>query len=187
MSVGILSCPIILFICAGVSDSWRIFFILSAVIVTIYSVLQLSLEVIIFHTRCREIYRGGFNLYLQDWKFVLDFTLFFLSPIFMITAVSNECFCPTSSHWQLGTCVVFLAWIDLLTFLYKFPKLSVYLLMMERIVKNFVTVMVLAVLVFVGFGFAFYMTFYEPIDVSKILHYCMHFNLLTHHATYSHT
>ena len=92
----------------------------------------------------------------------------------MIIAVSNECFCPTSPHWQLGTCVVFLAWIDLLTFLYKFPKLGVYLVMMERIVKKFVRVMVLAVLVFLGFGFAFYMTFYEPIPVSihnTALHY----------------
>ena len=143
-------------------------------IITTLSLAQLILEVILFYSRGREIYRGGFKLYFQDWKFVMEFPPFILSPIFMIIAVLNECFCPTSPHWQLGTCVVFLAWIDLLTFLYKFPKLGMYLVMMERIVKKFVRVMVLAVLVFLGFGFAFYMTFYEPIPVSihnTALHY----------------
>ena len=143
------------------------------VIIPILSLAQLILEAILFYTRCKEICRGQFKLYFQDWKFVLEFPLFILSPLFVIIAVSNECFCPTSSHWQLGTCVVFLAWMNLLTFLYKFPTLGVYLLMMEHIVTQFFRVMILAVLVFLSFGFALYMTFYEPIPVSTILHYCI--------------
>ena len=165
-----------IFFYAGASDSHHNFFLFSAVIITILSLAQLILVATLFYSRCREIYHGGFKLYFRDWKFVMEFPLFILSLIFTIIAVSNECFCPTPSHWQLGTCVIFLAWIDLLTYLYKFPKLGVYLVMMEQIVKKFVRVMILAALVFLGFGFAFYMTFYEPIPVSKTLHNCMQFH-----------
>ena len=82
------------------------------------------------------------------------------SIIFVV--VTKQCVCPAIRQWQLGTVVTFFAWIDLLTFLYKFPKFGVYLLMMEHIVKKCVRVIVIAFLFSLAFGFAFYMTFYDP-------------------------
>jgi len=98
--------------------------------------------------------------YFKDWTNLLELPLFTASIIFVV--VTKQCVCPAIWQWQLGTVVIFFAWIDLLTFLYKFPKFGVYLLMMKHIVKKFIRVIVIAFLFSLAFGFAFYMTFHDP-------------------------
>ena len=98
--------------------------------------------------------------YFMDWTNWLELPLFVASMIFVV--VTDKCLCPEVWNWQLGTIVMFLAWIDLLTFLYKFPKFGVYMLMIQHIVFKFIRVLAIAALFSVAFGFAFYMTFYDP-------------------------
>ena len=98
--------------------------------------------------------------YFTDWTNWLELPLFIASMVFVV--VTDKCLCPEVWNWQLGTIVMFLAWIDLLTFLYKFPKFGVYMLMIQHIVFKFIRVLAIAALFTVAFGFAFYMTFYDP-------------------------
>ena len=159
---------------------------MAAAVASILAVTRLLLEIIQFisvyeKTDGKEKKRWvEFNWnYFTDWTNWVEVPLFLLTPIFVV--VTKKCVCPEKWQWQLGTLVVFLAWINLLTFLYKLPAFGLYLLMMEQIVKKFVRVMIIAFLFSLAFGFAFYMTFYEPsILVSGLRASTTNFQLYIH-------
>ena len=156
---------------SGISVHQRNFLVLTAVITFVLSLVRLVMELIQFIScyEKKETRRRGRRSklspkinwkYFRDWSNWLEVPLFTLSPIFVV--VPNMCLCPSPWQWQLGVVVVFLAWINLLTFLYKLPAFGLYLLMMEQIIRKFLRVMIIAFLFSLAFGFAFYMAFYEP-------------------------
>ena len=98
--------------------------------------------------------------YFLDWTNYLEIILYVFSIAFV--AVFSECACPTNGQWQIGTVAVFFAWIDLLLFLYKLPKIGIYVGMMWQIALRFLKVVFMAILLSLAFTFAFYMAFYEP-------------------------
>lgn len=156
---------------SGISVHRRNFLILTAVMTFTLSMVRLGMELLQFIScyEKKETRRRGHSSklspkinwkYFQDWSNWLEVPLFTLSPIFVV--VPNTCLCPSPWQWQLGAVVLFLAWINLLTFLYKLPAFGLYLLMMEQIIRKFLRVMIIAFLFSLAFGFAFYMAFYEP-------------------------
>ena len=75
-------------------------------------IAQTSLEIF-------KVYTNGL-WYLKDWTNYLDILLYISSIIFICSATRN-CACPTKWQWQISCFAVFLAWIDLLTFLRMGP------------------------------------------------------------------
>lgn len=130
---------------------------------------RLIIEVfqLIHWTQSRHPNPCGFNYklyvnwaYWLDWTNYIEIVLYSFSIGFVI--VFDDCYCPTSAQWQIGTVTVFFAWIDLLMFLYKLPKIGIYVGMMLQITQRFLNVVIIAVLLSLAFGFAFYMAFFEP-------------------------
>ena len=74
--------------------------------------VQILLEIFQFYTN------GCW--YFKDWTNYLDAVLY-ISCIIFITSATRNCACPTKWQWQIGCVAVFLAWIDLLTFLRMGP------------------------------------------------------------------
>ncbi len=121
-------------------------------------------------------------LKLIDWKYFkresnyLEVTMYVLSLVFA-GVLHRECFCPSRGQWQAGIIAVFFAWIDLILFLNKSPTFGVYIEMFRKIIVKFLAVSIIAVLLVIAFGLAFYMAFYEPdLPVSccwtQLLYYC---------------
>ena len=92
---------------------------------------------------------------------LMEIPLYTLSLIF-VSVIHRECLCPSRVQWQLGTIAVFLAWIDLLLFMNKWPNLGIYIGMLWKIIKNFLKVSIIVLFLIISFGLAFYMAFYEP-------------------------
>ena len=155
--------------CIGISGTRRNFLYLAAVVTILLALARLIIEVfqLVHWTQsknpncCGKRYKLYINWeYWLDWTNYLEIILYVFSISFVI--VFDRCFCPTDNQWQIGTVAVFFAWIDLLLFLYKLPKIGIYVGMMLQITRRFLNVVIMAILLGLAFGFAFYMAFYEP-------------------------
>ena len=108
--------------------------------------------------------------YFRKLSNCVEVPLYFLSFVF-VGVLHRQCQCPSRGQWQAGIVAVFLAWIDLLLFLNKWPILGVYIGMLQKIISRFLTVAIIAILLLLAFGLAFYMAFFEPgLPVSFISH-----------------
>jgi len=99
--------------------------------------------------------------YLLDWTNWIELVLFAFTIMF-IFVFATPCLCPQNWQWQLGILAVFLAWINLVLFVQKFPVVGIYIVMFLKICKTFLWTVVLTTLLIISFGLAFYMAFYEP-------------------------
>jgi len=99
--------------------------------------------------------------YLLDWTNWIELVLFAFTIMF-IFVFPTPCLCPQNWQWELGIMAVFLAWIDLVLFVQKFPVFGIYIVMFLKICKTFLWTVVLTTLLIISFGLAFYMAFYEP-------------------------
>lgn len=107
--------------------------------------------------------------YLLEFSNWMEITLF-VSSIVFACVFSSPCFCPKSWQWQIGTVAVFLAWIDLMLFLDKFPWIGIYVLMFVQVVSTFVKTLFVSCLLVIAFALTLYMNFYEPsIKVNEIM------------------
>ena len=115
----------------------------------------------------KKIEEKGKGVWIIKWKYFtsptnyVEIPLYTLSLIF-VNVIHRECLCPSRGQWQIGTIAVFLAWVDLLLFMNKWPDLGIYISMLWRIIVNFLKVSIIALFLIIAFGFAFYMAFYEP-------------------------
>ena len=108
--------------------------------------------------------------YFRRLSNYVEIPLYVLSFVF-VGVLHRQCLCPSRGQWQAGIVAVFLAWINLLLFLNKWPILGVYIGMLEKIILRFLTVAIIAILLLLAFGLAFYMAFFEPgLPVSFISH-----------------
>ena len=112
--------------------------------------------------KLRQIYTHCINWdYFRRISNYLEVPLFILSFAF-VGVLHHKCLCPHRGQWQAGIIAVFFAWMDLLLFLNKWPNLGVYIGMLQKIIIKFLAVAIIAILLLLAFGFAFYMAFYEP-------------------------
>lgn len=70
---------------------------------------------------------------------------------------------------SIGCCAIFLAWIDLLLFLQKFPSLGIYVVMFTDVLKTFLRFSITFILFLVAFGLGFYTLLYDGNTVSSVL------------------
>lgn len=111
--------------------------------------------------------------YFVDPSNYLEIPLHCLSIAFALVYM-NHCFCASVLQWQVGTVAVFLAWMDLILYLNKWPLLGVYIEMLWKIARRFFTVLFIAILLLFAFSLAFYLTFYDPhtsVSTSVLVHY----------------
>lgn len=157
------------------------FLISAAVIVILCSIVRLFLELVeLSHLKGlrQRIKRGWGMIYTAiDWEYFkspsnyMEIPLFILSIIF-VTVFHHGCLCPSRRQWQAGFIALFLAWIDLVLYLDKLPLFGIYIQMLLKIIRNFLKVLVMAVLLLLAFDFAFYMAFYEPALPVSQMSYC---------------
>ena len=89
--------------------------------------------------------------------------------IVFVSVFYSPCACPQNWQWQLGVVVVFLAWINFIIFLSRFPLIGVYVIMFFNFLWTLLKVSVLAFFVLIAFGLVFYMEFYEPGNMVSVV------------------
>ena len=109
--------------------------------------------------------------YLMDWTNWLELVLY-SSTVLFVFVFGAPCLCPQNWQWQFGILAVFLAWINLVLFIQKFPLIGIYIVMFLKIVYTFLWTVVLSLLLLTAFGLAFYMAFYEPVYKVSMIFRC---------------
>ena len=99
--------------------------------------------------------------------------LFIVTIIFVLSGLQSGCLCPESWRWQLGALALFIAWLDMVLFLKKFPLTGIYVVMFVDIFYTFMRMILLSILFVVAFGLAFYMLFFRPVRVCIACSYVM--------------
>jgi len=133
----------------------------AAVITILTALLQLAVEILKWLKHPLD--------YMLDWVNWLGIPLYLLSILFTVTsvAIANPCLCIYSWQWQIGVVAVFLGWIELIAFLWKWPVTGVYVLMFVNIIESFLKISFLALLLVIAFAFAFYMLLFEPDEMVR--------------------
>ena len=142
----------------------------SAIIVIVSAVVRLFIETIQF---VRKRLR-----YFLDWENWMELCLFIATIIFVSSGLQSGCLCPESWQWQLGALALFIAWLDMVLFLKKFPLTGIYVVMFVDIFYTFMRMILLSILFVVAFGLAFYMLFFRPVRVCiacSYIHYVTSF------------
>ena len=127
----------------------------AAIIVIVFSVIRIFIESIQI---CRKRLR-----YFLDWENWMELSLFVASVIFVSSGLQSGCLCPESWQWQLGSLALFIAWLDMVLFLKKFPLTGIYVVMFVDIFYTFMRMILLSILFVISFGIAFYMLFFRPV------------------------
>ena len=128
--------------------------VVCAVFVVLFAIIKLLFEVFqILKLRLK---------YFLDWVNYIEIILFIGSIIFAFIFTETVCYCPTAFQWQIGALCVFLAWIDLIILMTKFPITGIYVVMFMNIFYIFLKMAFLAVLLILSFAFSFYMLFHDP-------------------------
>ena len=103
----------------------------------------------------------------------MELCLFVATIIFVSSGLQSGCLCPESWQWQLGALALFIAWLDLVLFLKKFPLTGIYVVMFVDIFYTFMRMILLSILFVVSFGVAFYMLFFRPVSAYQYLSFIM--------------
>ncbi|XP_071505517.1 LOW QUALITY PROTEIN: transient receptor potential cation channel subfamily A member 1 homolog [Diadema antillarum] len=100
-----------------------------------------------------------------NFENLLEWCVYGLSILF-VAPISNEFYSYHNDagqimvrlewQWQCGAAAVFLAWINLILFIRKFPQLGIYVVMFTDILRTFANFVVLFILFIVAFALAFY-------------------------------
>ena len=101
--------------------------------------------------------------YLKSFVNFIEVSLFIFTIMF-VSVRSNQCYCTSSWQWQFGVIAVFLSWIALIISIIRLPVVGIYVFMFVEIFKNFIKVVILALLLISAFAVPFYMVFYDPQD-----------------------
>ena len=165
---------IIVVIIIELNSAERIAIPVCAVIVIIFAIIKLIFEFF-------QLVKLGFKYFL-DWINYIEIILFVGSIVFALIFFV-DCFCPHPVQWQIGALCVFLAWIDLVIVMRKFPITGIYVVMFMNIFYIFLKMAFLAALLILSFAFSFYMLFHDPRNdvlniVSKIDMYMYSYLLL---------
>ena len=147
-----------LFLCTDFSHTDRHFLSIATIILVVMSCINLTLEGLqIFNRKLK---------YFYEWQNYVEISLSSLTISFvLITRFNNHsCFCPNASQWQLGSVVIFLAWIDLILLMNSVPFVAISINMLISITKSFLRLAFLPMLLIVSFGIPFFLLFHQPVS-----------------------
>ena len=92
-----------------------------------------------------------YKFYLTSaFQFVTKFDCLIQSS-YLLTGI-----CFQDWQWYFGTIAVFMAWIELILFIQKFPELGIYVVMFKYILYTFFKFALVFLLFIVAFGMGFY-------------------------------
>ena len=73
--------------------------------------------------------------------------------------------CDTDSYFiNIGAVAIFLAWIDLLLFIQKFPSLGIYVVMFTHVTQSFLKFSITFLLFTMAFGLSFFFLFSDKVN-----------------------
>ena len=119
---------------------------------------------------CLNLFLEGLQIfnrklkYLMDWKNYVEISLSSLTISFVLSMRFNDCYCPSASEWQLGSVVIFLAWIDLILLISSIPFVALSINMLISIMKSFLRFIFLPALLIISFGIPLFLLFHEPVN-----------------------
>ena len=140
---------------SGTEDHERTFLRAAAIIVIIFAAIRSLFEAV--QLVGKRLY------YFLEWENWMELFLFVASVIFVSSGLQSGCLCPESWQWQLGSLALFIAWLNMVLFLKKFPLTGIYVLMFVDVFQTFMRMILLSILFVVSFGIAFYMLFFRPV------------------------
>ena len=73
--------------------------------------------------------------YFSEWQNYVEISLSVLTISFVLSVRFNDCFCPNASQWQLGSVVIFLAWVNLILLMKSIPFVAISINMLISIMK----------------------------------------------------
>ena len=101
--------------------------------------------------------------YFSEWRNYVEISLSALTISFVLSVRFNDCFCPNASQWQLGSVVIFLAWVDLIFVMNNVPFVAISLNMLVSIMKTFMKLVLLPLLLIISFGIPLFLLFHQPV------------------------
>ena len=88
--------------------------------------------------------------------------LYSTSIIFTVFFFNTPCGCLFFWQWEFGVMATFMAWMNLIFFISKFPLIGIYVIMLLRVFYTFLKVVLLSSLLVIAFAISFFMAFSEP-------------------------
>ncbi|XP_041352044.1 transient receptor potential cation channel subfamily A member 1 homolog [Gigantopelta aegis] len=103
-----------------------------------------------------QIYQA--KLGYLGWTNLIEWIMFVTSLLLVIDF--NECMRISGYRypwqWQVGAVAIFLAWMDLVLFIQKFPRFGIYVVMFTDILNTFMQFFIVFLLFIVAFALSFY-------------------------------
>ena len=99
--------------------------------------------------------------YFKEVRNYGEIPLYIMSIIYLFVFF-NYCGCPLEWQWQVGIFAVFLGWMNLITYVSKFPNTGIYVLIFYEIVLTFLKLISFSILLVLAFSLIFFMTFNNP-------------------------
>lgn len=136
--------------------------------------LSISKETLLYVAAIIVIVNVVARFFFETTRFIASYThaslivwfykllLYAFSIIFVFIFFNKPCACLFFWQWQIGVLATFMAWINILFFISKFPLVGIYSIMLSRVFLTFLKVALLASLLVIAFGISFYMAFSEP-------------------------
>ena len=142
-----------LLFCTDLSVSKVTLLYVAAIIVIINAIVRFLFET----SRLITNYNHSSMIF---WFYKL--VLYTSSIIFTFFFFNKPCACLTFWQWEIGIMATFLAWLNILVLISKFPLVGIYSIMLSRVFLTFLKVALLASLLVIAFGISFFMAFSEP-------------------------
>jgi len=134
----------------------RHFLSTATVILVIFPCISLTLEGLqIFNRKLK---------YLSEWQNYVEISLSTLTISFVLSVRFNDCYCANDSQWQLGSVVIFLAWVDLILLMKSVPFVAISINMLISIMNSFLKLVFLSVLLIFSFGIPFFLLYHQPVN-----------------------
>ena len=124
----------------------------------VYCVVRSVIELLQFLNRGKS--------YLTEADNYLEILLLISTFVFATAGQAEECFCLEDYAWGFGALAVFLAWIDLVIQLKKFPLTAIPINMLHTILLTFLRLIYLPIILIIAFAVPFYML------LSRVSNYC---------------
>lgn len=99
---------------------------------------------------------------MDNWVKLIFFSLAIAFAIQLLLPMNNDLRCTTGCNWQIGAIVIWLSWIELILESTHFRFIGVYAIMLKRVLMSLRKLALLALLLIIGFGFAFHLILYHP-------------------------
>ena len=154
------------------SNATSNFLSIATVLLVILPCINLTLEGLqIFNRKLK---------YFTEWQNYVEISLSTLTIVFVLSVRFNDCFCSNASQWQLGSVVIFLAWVNLILLMKSIPFVAISINMLISIMNSFIKLVFLSMLLIVSFGIPLFLLFHHP--VNSFVYSCMTCMYIVHTA-----